>query len=170
MDNYGFLMDLDGKEETDPIKLTAAALNLMEEQRKRLDRAIELFELEREGRIVIQPCKVGDTVLREQEERSKGCEWCEPKTSEDGWPETLLVGLPNPNKICPNCGRKLERPMVRTNADRIRAMPDEELAESCLLPCPYISSPYDECKFGWQTPEQTCAECISDWLQQPAKE
>ena len=57
-----------------------------------------------------------------------------------------------------------------TNADRIRAMSDEELAASCLLPCPYIEDPYGECKFGWHTPEQTCAECILEWLKQPAKD
>lgn len=66
--------------------------------------------------------------------------------------------------------KKANEPFVQTNADRIRAMSDEELAASCLFPCPYISDPYDECKFGWHTPEQTCAECILEWLKQPVKD
>lgn len=53
MSDYGFIVGLDGTEETDPIKITAAAMNLVEEQRKRLDRAIALFELEQAGKIVV---------------------------------------------------------------------------------------------------------------------
>lgn len=58
-----------------------------------------------------------------------------------------------------------------TNADRIRAMSDEEIAASeFLLPCPYIKDMYDECKFGWHDREQSCEECKLEWLKRPAEE
>lgn len=54
------------------------------------------------------------------------------------------------------------KPDCLTNADRIRAMSDEELVEllnhGC---CPYIEG---ECTMMW------CEECISEWLKQPAKD
>lgn len=46
--------------------------------------------------------------LREQEERSKGCEACVPNISDDFWPEQLLIGSPKAGLFCPMCGRKLE--------------------------------------------------------------
>ena len=55
-----------------------------------------------------------------------------------------------------------------TNADHIRAMSDKELATSDLLSCPYIKDLHDEIKFGWCMREQTCEECILEWLLQPA--
>lgn len=45
-----------------------------------------------------------------------------------------------------------------TNADRIRAMSDEELAE-WHGSCPYIE---EECTM------KGCAKCVLDWLRQPA--
>lgn len=54
----------------------------------------------------------------------------------------------------------LSQPM--TNADRIRAMSDEELAE--VIMCPYGSEPDLCCTKG------TCLECCEKWLQQPAEE
>ena len=56
----------------------------------------------------------------------------------------------------------------QTNADRLRAMPDEELAK--VIPCPYMRDIYDECKFGWHERTQTCEECTLEWLKQPAKD
>lgn len=56
----------------------------------------------------------------------------------------------------------------QTNADHIRSMSDEELATSDLLSCPYRKYLHDECKFGWCMREQTCEECILEWLKQPA--
>ena len=47
-----------------------------------------------------------------------------------------------------------------TNADRIRAMSDEELAE--IIRCPYATYP-DICR----TPG-TCLDCCEIWLRQPA--
>lgn len=48
-----------------------------------------------------------------------------------------------------------------TNADLIRAMSDEELAE--VIMCPYGSEPDICCTKG------TCLECCEEWLQQPAE-
>ena len=50
-----------------------------------------------------------------------------------------------------------------TNADRIRAMSDEELAEFLYWYCPY-----DEAKMDCE--ESDCDECVADWLKQPYKE
>jgi len=58
----------------------------------------------------------------------------------------------------------------KTNADRIRAMSDEELAASHLIiPCFYDDDGYGECKYGWHDRKQTCEECKLEWLKQPAE-
>lgn len=55
-----------------------------------------------------------------------------------------------------------------TNADRIRAMSDEELANSKIL-CPYTAYDMDMCE-KWITSGDTrdCAACALDWLRQEA--
>ena len=53
---------------------------------------------------------------------------------------------------------------VRTNADRIRAMSAEELAN--IVECPYGNTYFDEhlpCK-------GSCHDCLLIWLHQPAEE
>lgn len=52
-----------------------------------------------------------------------------------------------------------------TNADRIRAMNDEELCEMFMFdtPCELLFDSGKECL------RSTCRECISIWLQQPAE-
>lgn len=52
-----------------------------------------------------------------------------------------------------------------TNADRIRNMSDEELAE--VTPCPYMKDPYDECVHGWH--DYDCSKCKLEWLQSEAE-
>ena len=57
---------------------------------------------------------------------------------------------------------------VITNADRIRAMSDEELAEfipnwSYTNACKCEEQSYADCNLK-------CEECVLDWLQQPAEE
>lgn len=59
-------------------------------------------------------------------------------------------------------------PDIITNADRIRAMSDEELAEfipnwSYTNACKCEEQSYADCNLK-------CEECVLDWLQQPAKE
>ena len=50
---------------------------------------------------------------------------------------------------------------VKTNADRIRAMSDEELAE--ILCVDVCGCPSRDCR-------PTCELCIKEWLEQPAEE
>ena len=52
-----------------------------------------------------------------------------------------------------------------TNADRIRNMSDEELAE--VMPCPYMKDMYDECVHGWH--DYDCGKCKLEWLQSKAE-
>lgn len=58
-------------------------------------------------------------------------------------------------------------PDIITNADRIRAMSDEELAEfipnwSYTNACKCEEQSYADCNLK-------CEECVLDWLQQPAE-
>lgn len=63
------------------------------------------------------------------------------------------------NEPCCRCDSR------KTNADRLRNMSDEELAE--LMPCPYMKDPYDECVHGWH--DYDCNKCKLDWLQSEAE-
>lgn len=49
-------------EKYDPIEGAAKIAKLNEEQMRKLNRAIELWELEQKGRLLVLPCKVGDWV------------------------------------------------------------------------------------------------------------
>ena len=69
----------------------------------------------------------------------------------------------NCGEDCPGWDRK-----VVTNADRIRAMTDEELAKfipdwSYTNACKCGEKPYVACN-------NECEKCVSEWLQQPAEE
>ena len=63
------------------------------------------------------------------------------------------------NEPCCRCDSR------QTNADRIRNMSDEELAE--LMSCPYMKGPYDECIHGWH--DYDCSKCKLEWLQSEAE-
>lgn len=58
--------------------------------------------------------------------------------------------------------KKANEPFVQTNADRIRAMSDEELAD--LL----YNDPM--CKVQSYCSEYGCEDCIRDWLKQHVKD
>ena len=60
-----------------------------------------------------------------------------------------------------------DTPKEKTNADRIRAMSDEELAK--FIP---NWSYTDACKCGehYVDCNNECEKCVADWLQQPAEE
>ena len=82
----------------------------------------------------------------------------------------------NPNEIVVKCGA-FKAP--QTNADRIRSMPDEELArEINLLLEGEISSPYcrelpecdDDLERDVLIPLERCEQCVLNWLRQPAEE
>lgn len=69
----------------------------------------------------------------------------------------------NCGEDCPGWDRK-----VVTNADRIRAMTDEELAKfipnwSYTDACKCVEKPYVDCN-------NECEKCVSEWLQQPAED
>ena len=66
---------------------------------------------------------------------------------------------------CDNFNQKVLAP-PQTNADRIRAMSDEEL---CKLLMDIPSVPCDQNVYQGKCNDK-CKECITDWLQQPAEE
>lgn len=57
-------------------------------------------------------------------------------------------------------GQPWNKPM--TNADRIRSLSDEDLAELLMWYCPYPNRK-EEC-------EQGCEKCVAEWLRRPVKE
>lgn len=70
-----------------------------------------------------------------------------------------------------------EKPPKQTNADRIRAMTDEELAELCEDGC----IPPERGKESWEkrcwgsedefpTPKEMCCKCWLEWLKQEAND
>ena len=63
---------------------------------------------------------------------------------------------------CPVCGHKTNMP--QTNADKIRAMSDEELVEvlDYELGCPATGN--------CEKMNRDCKACWLDWLKQPAEE
>lgn len=63
------------------------------------------------------------------------------------------------NEPCCRCDSR------QTNADRIRNMSDEELAE--FMSCPYMKDMYDECVHGWH--DYDCSKCKLEWLQSEAE-
>lgn len=64
------------------------------------------------------------------------------------------------------CPMVMGKPKQPSNADRIRAMSDEELLNLLSAPCPFFSRVDDK---GCPNPKP-CRECIADWLKQPAEE
>lgn len=70
-------------------------------------------------------------------------DWCE-----------IVSDSPDPDMV-----RDCRHFWLKTNADRIRAMTDEELAD-WHASCPYIDK---ECTM------KGCVKCVLEWLQQPAE-
>lgn len=64
----------------------------------------------------------------------------------------------NPNEIVVKCGAY--KPPI-TNADRIRAMSDEELAREFGRSC---------AKGNTRACDKRCSQCWLEWLQKPAEE
>ena len=65
---------------------------------------------------------------------------------------------------CPVCGHKTNMP--QTNADKIRAMSDEELAK--FLQEPFCDKrTHEECTISYCG---VCNQCVLDWLKQSAEE
>ena len=75
----------------------------------------------------------------------------------------LSTGGPHPESVILKCVPHIKD---RTNADRIRAMSDEELAK--FMRKPFCDKRTDEeCKISYCG---VCDQCILDWLRQPAEE
>ena len=68
---------------------------------------------------------------------------------------------------CPVCGHKTNMP--KTNADRIRSMSDEELAQM-LTDGKGTFSCFKCLEFGDGECSMKCDERFLEWLQQPAEE
>ena len=87
----------------------------------------------------------------------------------DGSTKTLPCAAPN----CPLYGdcvaewEKITKKTV-TNADRIRAMSDEELAVFLESSCGCPSD--DDCEYGVHATLENCIKHWTTWLQQPAEE
>jgi len=86
----------------------------------------------------------------------------------DGWGHISEVGE---NSIsgytCKECNGSGQIEVSMTNADRIRAMSDEELA-AYLLGISTAECPFKEVRCDIYK-DKTCAKCWADWLQQPAE-
>jgi len=91
----------------------------------------------------IEAINLAQSALREKAEREKGCEYCNPNPYGHG--EAI-------------------KPL--TNADRIRSMSDEELAEWLVDAnmCERVCTEEDYCGCD------VCVNRVTDWLKQPAKE
>ena len=80
---------------------------------------------------------------------------------------TCLHKNVHPN-VCSDClGGTHFKPRIKTNADRIRAMTDEELAKDRIEYQEYYDRYYTDCG-GFYTYEEALAAEIA-WLQQPAE-
>ena len=68
---------------------------------------------------------------------------------------------------CPSCGGTGIVKIPMTNADRIRAMSDEELAVflESSRGCPTD----DDCEYGVHATPENCIKHWTTWLQQPAE-
>lgn len=60
--------------------------------------------------------------------------------------------------------------VAMTNADRIRSMSDEELAQWLTYPVCAYTDCYKKCPASPENNREKCDENILEWLQQPAKE
>lgn len=140
------------------------AIEYWEELRKTFSCQIEKEE-NHFGRMHLQTTiDVIDTTLsaiRAQKEYTSPCDLCgyNPPSRFDGKPCALCPAVPK---------EPTEEEQYRmTNADRIRAMRDEEMAELLLDSC-RGSKCEDQPKNEWGS--VNCFQCRMNWLQQPAEE
>lgn len=67
--------------------------------------------------------------------------------------------------VCPVCGKPSTIGKPKTNADRVRSMSDEELAEIITMICP----PQNKTCFYEDEEDLPCVRCWAAWLKSPAK-
>lgn len=79
-------------------------------------------------------------------------------------------------KVCDYCYETNCSALVKykppTNYEKIKKMSIDEVADKMAAEgiCPYKKEPYDECKYGWHKQEQSCEDCIKEWLNQEVEE
>lgn len=122
-------------------------------------------------------------MAKKQKQPTKTCTDCIHESACRIWTDGRFISDASAS-VCPNhetvkesaaylCGVLDERKRKQTNADRIRAMSDEELLQFILSinndGWPFACQHKPECNLG--APSLTaCNECFAQWLQQPAKE
>lgn len=91
---------------------------------------------------------------------------CGVKCSECG---TEYADINHPERMfqCPNCYAQMGEPKKLTNADRIRQMTDEEIAEILLLSTCYFGC--NKCKYNGKCKGKSCTEAALEWLKQEVK-
>lgn len=88
----------------------------------------------------------------------------DPETSQEAlapYAHDCQLRLAVTEEACTVAAKVLRGPDVRTNADRIRAMSDEELARQFGAQCP---------KKVKRVCDKRCHLCWLEWLQQPVEE
>lgn len=110
-------------------------------------------------------------VSREQVEKVwRGCEYCSGDRPPEGGCE--IKDYAETCEECRFCDTTLERPPEgeerhMTNADKIRAMSDEELAKLMANSCPCV---YPDCNGYRDYSDDSCIKHLLEWLRQPVEE
>ena len=115
-------------------------------------------------------------MAKKQMQHIKTCAECIHENACRAWVDGGYIADESANR-CPNyetvkesgaylCGVLDERKRKKTNADKIRAMSDEELSK--VIREPFCDSrTYEECTISYCG---VCDQCVLDWLQQQAEE
>lgn len=112
-------------------------------------------------------------MAKKQKKPTKTCADCIHESACRGWTDGMQISDSSASR-CPNhetvkesgaylCGVLDERKRKQTNADRIRAMSDEELAD-------WIVCPHGNLCDSPGALDGDCPNCCLQWLQQPAEE
>lgn len=113
------------------------------------DRLLELADADRAGKLVVLPPEAGggDGMI---------CPKCGNVITHNSYFDAYY---------CPRCGEFIREKPPMTNADRIRAMTDDELAEAISsIPMCVGTDDDKDCE------NDGCKGCFLKWLQQPSEE
>lgn len=114
---------------------------------------------------------------KKQKQPTKTCDDCIHESACRAWVDGRYIADSSASR-CPNfetvresaaylCGVLDERKRKQTNADRIRAMTDEELEEGILkMSIGYGPWCDNHCKMSG---DDDCNRCLRSWLQKPAQ-
>lgn len=115
-------------------------------------------------------------MAKKQMQHIKTCAECIHENACRAWVDGRYIADESANR-CPNyetvkesgaylCGVLDERKRKKTNADKIRAMSDEELSK--VIREPFCDKrTHEECTISYCG---VCDQCVLDWLQQQAEE